>query len=166
MIEILEKSSGKVLGLRVNGKLVHEDYQKFVPMLEEMIQKHGSIRCYFEMAEFHGITPHALWDELKFDIKHCRDVERCAVVGEKTSHEWMTKLGGAKRTVGLATWEEKRFGAVTITAVPAHHIAITNGYIIQGKDACIYFAGDTYYGDFMAEMGRRFHIDVDPRKSA
>ncbi len=92
MIEFL-KSEGKAIGIKVNGKLVHADYEKFVPMLEEIIEKHGSFRCYCEMADFAGMSAHAVWDEIKFDIKHCGQIERCAVVGEKHSHEWMTKVG-------------------------------------------------------------------------
>ncbi|MEA1951017.1 MAG: STAS/SEC14 domain-containing protein, partial [Planctomycetota bacterium] len=49
-------------------------------------------RCYCELTDFHGITPHALWDELKFDTKHCRDIERCAIVGDPSWHNWMTKI--------------------------------------------------------------------------
>ena len=74
--------------------------------------------------------------------------------------KWMTQLSGAKHPVGLALWEEKRFGQVTITAVPALHPALAGGFVIQVEDKCIYFAGDTYYGAFMAEIGRRFTIDV------
>ena len=93
MFEILEKSSGNVIGFKVRGKLVHEDYAQFVPKLEQMIEQHGSIRCYCELTEFHGLTPHALWDELKFDTKHCKDIERCAIVGDPSWHHWMTKIG-------------------------------------------------------------------------
>ncbi len=94
MIEVLDRSQGRVIGLRLNGKLVHADYQRLIPMLEELIEKHGSFRCYCEMADFHGITPHALWDEMKFDVKHCKDIQRCAIVGDKASHKWMSKIGG------------------------------------------------------------------------
>ncbi len=93
MFEILEKSSGNIIGIKVRGKLVHEDYAQFVPKLEQLIEQHGSIRCYCELTEFHGLTPHALWDELKFDAKHCRDIERCAIVGDPSWHHWMTKMG-------------------------------------------------------------------------
>ena len=31
---------------------------------------------------------------MKYDIKHCKQVERCAIVGNKTSHQGMTKIGG------------------------------------------------------------------------
>ena len=55
MIEILERGSGKVFGMKVSGKILHRDYQQFVPMLEKLIEEHGSVRCLIEMTDFHGI---------------------------------------------------------------------------------------------------------------
>jgi hypothetical protein len=92
MIEVLPESSGKVIGLKISGRLVHADYEKFVPMLEQLIADYGSIRVLTIFHDFTGIEARALWDELKFDTKHLRDVERCAVVGESAWEEWSTKL--------------------------------------------------------------------------
>jgi|SRR5271165_6513163 len=92
MIEILERSSGKVLGIKVSGKLLHQDYQRFVPMLEVLIAEHGSIRCLVEMTDFQGIELKALWDEIKFDVRHSRQIERSAVIGDRSWEAWMTSL--------------------------------------------------------------------------
>ena len=77
MIEVLDGTSGKVFGMRVSGKILHRDYQQFVPSLEELIEEHGSIRCLVEMTDLHGLELRALWDEIKFDIHHARQIERC-----------------------------------------------------------------------------------------
>jgi hypothetical protein len=92
MIEVLSRGSGKVFGMRVSGKILHQDYQQFVPMLEKLIEEHGSIRCLVEMTDLHGIELRALWDEIKFDVRHSRQIERCAVVGDRAWEAWMTKL--------------------------------------------------------------------------
>ncbi len=92
MFEVMEESTGKVLGLKINGKLLHEDYQQLVPQVEALIEEHGSIRCLVEMADFHGIELRALWDEIKFDVRHSRQIERCAIVGDRAWHAWMTNL--------------------------------------------------------------------------
>jgi hypothetical protein len=92
MIEILSRTSGKVFGMRVSGKLLHQDYQRFVPMLEKLIDDHGSIRCLVEMTDLHGVELRALWDEVRFDVCHARQIERCAVVGDRAWEAWMTKL--------------------------------------------------------------------------
>ena len=73
---------------------------------------------------------------------------------------WETRLRGAKAAMGMRAWQEKRFGAVAVTAVPARHIAVSSGYVIEGEGKRVYFAGDTYYGPFMKEIGRRFQLDV------
>jgi hypothetical protein len=92
MIEILDQSSENVFGMRISGKVLHEDYEKFVPMLEKLIEKHGRVRCLIEMIDFQGVGLRALWDEIKFDVRHARRIERCAVVGDKAWEAWMTKL--------------------------------------------------------------------------
>jgi hypothetical protein len=92
MIEMLNQSTGKVLGMRVSGKLAHQDYEQFLPLLEKLIEDHGSVRCLVEMTDLHGIEPRALWDEIKFDVRHARQIERCAVVGDRPWEAWMTRL--------------------------------------------------------------------------
>ncbi len=49
-----EEHDGNVLTLRVSGKLTSEDYDRFVPQTERLIQQHGSIRILFDMQDFHG----------------------------------------------------------------------------------------------------------------
>jgi SpoIIAA-like len=92
MIEVLDQSSGKVFGMRISGKVLHQDYTQFVPMLEKLIEAHGSVRCLVEMIELHGIELRALWDEIKFDVRHARQIECCAVLGDKKWEAWMTSL--------------------------------------------------------------------------
>lgn len=90
MIEILPQSTGNVVAVRVNGKLVHKDYQQFIPRLEEILQQYGSVRCYCEMVNFEGITWQAMMDEIQFDVRHCSQIERCAIVSDSAWSQWMT----------------------------------------------------------------------------
>jgi hypothetical protein len=92
MFQVLDQSSGKVIGLKLNGKLLHEDYRQFIPKLETLIEQHGGIRCLIEMTGFHGFELRALWDELKFDTTHASKIERCAVVGNRAWERWATNL--------------------------------------------------------------------------
>jgi hypothetical protein len=82
-IELKEENGGKVLDMRVSGKLVKDDYEHFVPAVERLIQQHGKIRVLLEMTDFHGWDAKALWEDLKFDLKHFSDIERVAMVGDK-----------------------------------------------------------------------------------
>ncbi|MDZ7617518.1 MAG: STAS/SEC14 domain-containing protein [Patescibacteria group bacterium] len=67
---------------------MHADYEQFVPKLESLIHQHGSLRCYCEIGNYQGVSLRAIWDELKFDVTHCNQIERCAVVGDSTRQKW------------------------------------------------------------------------------
>ena len=88
-IELTEKNDGKLLEVRVSGKLVHEDYQHFVPEFDRLAEKHGKIRVLFDMVDFHGWEAAALWDDTKFYLRHNARIERLAMVGNKKWEEWM-----------------------------------------------------------------------------
>ena len=44
------------------------------------------------MMDFHGWEGIALWDEVKFDVKHARDLERLAVVGDAKWEKLMSTV--------------------------------------------------------------------------
>jgi L-ascorbate metabolism protein UlaG (beta-lactamase superfamily) len=73
---------------------------------------------------------------------------------------WLTRMHGVRNPQGMRKWEKKRFGAVDVTAVPALHMALTRGFVLEGEGKQIYFAGDTFFRPFMAEIGKRFQLDV------
>ena len=89
-IQLTEKNGGKILEVRVSGQLAHEDYQHFVPEFERIVTQNGKISVLFEMAGFHGWEASALWDDIKFDLKHFSDIERLAMVGDKKWEKGMS----------------------------------------------------------------------------
>jgi hypothetical protein len=88
-IEIEVRADGKILVVRASGKLTGEDYQRFGPEVERQIEKHGKIRVLFDMHDFHGWTASALWQDIRFDMRHFRDIDRLALVGERTWEQGM-----------------------------------------------------------------------------
>jgi hypothetical protein len=44
MIEQLPSSLEQVLGFKKSGKLHDEDYQRFVPVIDAAVAKHGKVR--------------------------------------------------------------------------------------------------------------------------
>ena len=82
-IQLFERSGGKILEIRVSGKLAHEDYQRLVPEFERLLGQNVKVRVLFEMADFHGWDGRSLWDDIKFDVKHFSDIERLAMVGDQ-----------------------------------------------------------------------------------
>ena len=92
MIERLEGSSGNVIGFTLSGRLHDEDYKAFTPAVEEVIDAHGKVRLLARFHDFKGWDAHALWDDIVFATKHCTDVERIALVGDKQWEKWMAKV--------------------------------------------------------------------------
>ena len=88
--QLNEKNDGKLLEVRVSGKLTHDDYRHFVPAFERLVKQHGKVRVLFEMVDFHGWGATALWDDIKFDLEHFSDIERLAMVGDKTWEKGMS----------------------------------------------------------------------------
>ena len=82
-VTLKEASGGKLLEIELTGRLQQEDYGHFVPAVERLVKEHGKIRMLVEMNDFHGWSAGALWEDIKFDLKHFRDIERLAIVGEK-----------------------------------------------------------------------------------
>jgi hypothetical protein len=73
----------RLLEVRVTGKLNQEFYDEFVPIVDAQIKQFGRLRILFVMRDFHGWTAAALWEDMKFDLKHWQDIERLAIVGDK-----------------------------------------------------------------------------------
>jgi len=82
-IKINEVSGEQFLVVHVWGKLVKADYERFLPQFAELSQRPGKLRLLFDMIGFEGWDAGALYDELKFDLKHADDFERVATVGDK-----------------------------------------------------------------------------------
>lgn len=80
---------GNLIEVTLTGKLTKEFYQQFVPLVEKQIAEHGKLRLLVVLHDFHGWTAGALWEDIKFDMKHARDIERLAIVGESKWEQGM-----------------------------------------------------------------------------
>lgn len=88
-IQTNEETGGKVLVVHVSGKLAKADFEHFAPEFERLVKLHGKLRVLFDMTGFQGWEAGALWEDIKFDVKHFADIEQLAMIGEKKWHEWM-----------------------------------------------------------------------------
>jgi len=108
------------------------------------------------------LVSHHHWDHV--DSKLLRALPANVPVLVPKAAIGFARLFGARNPIGLQSWESRQFaddaGIIGITAVPAVHFAITHGFIITSEGKQVYFAGDTFYAPFMAEVGRRFKLDV------
>jgi len=82
-VHLSEDAGGKVLMADLTGKLTTQDYEHFIPEFERLIQQHGKIRMLARMHDFHGWSLGALWQDVKFGIRHFAHIERLAFVGDR-----------------------------------------------------------------------------------
>jgi len=121
-VVITELVAGKVVEVKISGKLHKEDYEHFVPLFERLIAQHGKLRLLVEMHEFHGWDVSALWQDIKFDLKHFKDIERLALVGE------------SKWEKGMATFC-KPFTSATIRYFDVAQASAARAWVEEGLAA-------------------------------
>ena len=92
MLQFLPVFKGNTFAIRATGKLSHEDYQRFLPKLEEQLNELGKVSVLFELDNFSGWELEAAKDDFKFGMKHIADFERIALVGDKAWEKWMTLI--------------------------------------------------------------------------
>jgi hypothetical protein len=82
-VDLSEEVDGKIETIKLSGQLTKEDYQRFLPQIERRINQHGKVRMLVQMTDFHGWSMGALWEDIKFDLKHFSHIERLALVGDR-----------------------------------------------------------------------------------
>lgn len=92
MFQFIPVHENNIFAVRVSGKLNHEDYQTFLPELEDLITENEKISLLIEFDEFNGMDLAAIKDDFNFGRKHNNDFEKLAVVGDKKWLKWMTLL--------------------------------------------------------------------------
>lgn len=90
-IELNSDADSRILEVRASGKLSSQDYETLEPGVESLIEG-GKIKILFVMHDFHGWELGAVWEDIKFATKHCRDVEKIAMVGETAWEKWMAAI--------------------------------------------------------------------------
>ena len=91
-IELSENAAAKLLEVKASDRLSREDYEHFEPAVSGLIESAGKIKILFIMHDFHGWQMGAVWEDIKFATKHCRDIEKIAMVGEKVWEKWMATI--------------------------------------------------------------------------
>jgi hypothetical protein len=78
-----------VIGFETSGTLHAEDYRDVLLPAIERAAAAGEVRVVIVIGSFDGMTPSALWQDLKIGVQHLHTYKRIALV---TDIEWMTHL--------------------------------------------------------------------------
>jgi hypothetical protein len=125
-IRLTEINEGQVLKVQITGKLHKEDYQQFVPLTEDLIKRHGKLRLLVTLDDFHGWDAGALWEDVKFDLKHFNDIEQLAIVGQSKWEERMATFCKPFTTAKIRFFQETQMEAAAAWLID-HPDTPTNG---------------------------------------
>jgi len=106
-VDVREADDGEVVEVTVTGKLSRDDYDTFVPFLETRMQE-KKVKILFSMKDFTGWDAGALWEDIKFDIKHFGDIDRLAMVGDKKWEEGMAWFCKPFTTAKVAYYDQSQ----------------------------------------------------------
>jgi len=83
------------LTLKAVGKLTHEDYQVITPMIDAALEgvPEPTILALIDATELDGWEARAAWDDFRLGLKHGRDFERIAILGNRRWQELAAKVG-------------------------------------------------------------------------
>lgn len=92
MFAIHEEEKPDIFAIEARGKLTKQDYDALIPRMLEAAREHGPLKVLISLHDFEGWEPGALWEDIKFDVKHQDDFQKVAVVGEGKLEKWGTKI--------------------------------------------------------------------------
>jgi hypothetical protein len=96
MIEMLTEFPKHVLAFACRGHVSRKEYlEVLTPAVERALQQQEKLRLYYEIgADFQGIDPSAVWEDIKVGMGHLDRWERIAVVTDVTWIEKAMKVFG------------------------------------------------------------------------
>jgi L-ascorbate metabolism protein UlaG (beta-lactamase superfamily) len=104
------------------------------------------------------LISHAHFDHV--DRRYLRAIGKDVPVFAPCRVAWLIALMCGREIESVIPWRQFMVGKAYVIPVTARHTTPGVGYVISIEGKTLYFAGDTYVGRFMKEVGDRFHPDV------
>lgn len=92
MFEILPESTGANIGFKISGTVTKEDYDAFLPRLDEAIADYGKVNLLVVIEEFDFKGWEAAKADFKFGTHQYRQVAKAAFISEVKWYEWAIKI--------------------------------------------------------------------------
>jgi len=106
MYERLNKTGRGAMAYRVTQPLSRDEVRDMAVEIEGEINAFGKTRVLIDLQSFPYAELGAFWEDLKFDVKYARAIERFALVGGGEVEKWSVRIFAA------LTWTKCRcFGA-------------------------------------------------------
>lgn len=97
MLEPIQSLPAGVTGVRARGTVTKHDYEAVLrPLLERAETTGQPVRLLYVFgSDFESFTAAAAWEDANLAFDHLDDVERCAVVSDRTRVSAASQLAGA-----------------------------------------------------------------------
>jgi hypothetical protein len=94
MYKLLSESTGNLLGFKIGEDITAEDVHEMGKIMADATAASGKIRLLIEIEGFRHMEPEALVEKMKFARDHAQDIEKMAVVSDRTWIKSWLKIGG------------------------------------------------------------------------
>ena len=81
----------KIVELDFSGEITGEDYKSVKPHIEKVMAERGVVKFLMDMTNVKGFKLDAVYQDIKFDVEHFKNIGDTAVVAPKKTYEYMTK---------------------------------------------------------------------------
>jgi len=89
MHEILDSPDQNIHGIKLSGTLTEDDLEDLVSFIEDQMERYTTVRLLFELDDVDGWEPEDRWENLSFDLRHVRVVDKVVVLGDDPWEPWM-----------------------------------------------------------------------------
>ena len=72
----------KTVELLIDGEVTNDDFHSILKSLGDFIEEHQNVKILEIVENFEGFNPSMLWEGIKFDTKHIKNVSHCAIVSD------------------------------------------------------------------------------------
>lgn len=82
------------LAFKFTGTVSETEYQEILQLMRDKFKESDHIDLLMDMSDLDRFTLGTLWEDLKFDIQHFRDIRRFAVIGNTEIQKIISSLSG------------------------------------------------------------------------
>jgi len=82
MHTILDSPDQNIYGIELSDTLTEDDLEGLLDHIEEPLEKYTTVRFLFKVDDVDGWDPEERWEDLAFDLRHVRDVDKIAILGD------------------------------------------------------------------------------------
>lgn len=86
-----DKAGDQIVKLDFNGEITGEDYKQVKPKIEQVMNEKGKVKFLMDLTNARGFNLGAVYQDIKFDVEHFKNIGATAVIASKKTYEMMVK---------------------------------------------------------------------------